>query len=88
MKKFLEGLSPTISIIAMAFELGRARSTISRKVNRNGGYDSYQATQADQNAWDQTLRAKRCKLAGNRKLCRIVDASLRSNWSLEQISGW
>lgn len=82
------GIVANLSIRAMAFELGRAPSTISREVNRNGGYDSYRATQADQNAWDQTRRPKRCKLAGNRKLCRIVDAKLRSNWSPEQIAGW
>jgi IS30 family transposase len=82
------GIVANLSIRAMAYELSRSPSTISREINRNGGYDNYRATQADQKAWDQTRRPKRCKLACNRTLCRIVDAKLRSNWSPEQIAGW
>ena len=43
--------------------LNRSPSTISREINRNGGYDNYRATQAEQAAWDRAHRPKKCKLA-------------------------
>jgi IS30 family transposase len=60
------GIVANLSIRTMASQRGRAPSTVSREINRNGGYDDYQATQADQNAWDQAPRPKRCKLVCNR----------------------
>jgi DNA-binding NarL/FixJ family response regulator len=36
---------------SIAMALGRAPSTISREIKRNGGQESYRATQADENAW-------------------------------------
>lgn len=77
-----------LSIRAIASNLRRSPSTISREINRNGGYDAYRATQADQNAWDNARRPKLCKLACNRTLSQIVEIKLRSNWSPEQIAGW
>ena len=44
--------------------------------------------EADQAAWDRALRPKRCKLAENRALARIVTDKLRLLWSPEQIAGW
>ncbi|XHS78576.1 IS30 family transposase [Burkholderiaceae bacterium UC74_6] len=76
------------SIRSTAARLGRAPSTISREINRNGGGDNYRASQADQAAWDRARRPKRCKLRENRALARIVAAKLRMFWSPEQISGW
>ncbi len=73
---------------AIAVQLGRSPSTISREIKRNGSYDNYRATQADQAAWDRAHRPKLCKLAGNRSLSRIVAAKLQLNWSPEQIAGW
>ena len=52
--------------------IGRAPSTVSREIRRNGGQESYRASEADQAAWDQARRPKRCKLAQNRALARIV----------------
>ena len=49
------GIVANLSIRTMASQLGRAPSTVSREINRNGGYDDYRATQAEQNAWDQAL---------------------------------
>ena len=82
------GLASCLSIRAIASRLGRSPSTISREINRNGGYDNYRATQADQAAWDRARRPKRCKLACYPALRRIVATKLRSNWSPEQIAGW
>lgn len=39
------------SIRSIAVSLGRAPSTISREVRRNGGLDSYRASRAEQRAW-------------------------------------
>jgi IS30 family transposase len=76
------------SIRAIAVILGRAPSTISREIKRNGGPGCYRATQADQAAWERAHRPKRCKLAENRFLARIVTEKLRLQWSPEQIAGW
>ncbi len=72
----------------IATTLGRAPSTISREVKRNGGRRRYRANQADQAAWDRALRPKTCKLAENRKLARIVAQKLQLEWSPDQIAGW
>ena len=52
------------------------------------GGEGYRATQADDAAWDRTLRSKPCKLVENRALARIVSDKLRRLWSPEQIAGW
>src|SRR5258705_2237603 len=57
----------------MAKLLGRSPSTVSREMSRNGGYDRYRATLADENAWARARRPKYCKLADNPRL-RPVDA--------------
>ena len=82
------GLVAGHSIRFIARTLGRAPSTISRELRRNGGRQRYRACQADQAAWHRALRPKRCKLVTNRALARIVAAKLRSLWSPEQIAGW
>ena len=76
------------SIRSIASQLGRAPSTISREIGRNGGQEDYRASQADQAAWDRTLRPKTCKLIENRTLAHIVAAKLQGLWSPEQIAGW
>ena len=76
------------SLRSIAVTLGRAPSTISREINRNGGCRDYRASEADLAAWDRAYRPKRCKLAENRALARIVAKKLRKLWSPEQIAGW
>jgi len=82
------GLVADLSLRVIATQLGRAPSTISREVKRNGGCDKYRATQADQAAWDRAHRPKPCKLAGSPPLQRIVARKLRLLWSPKQIAGW
>ena len=82
------GLVAGRSLRAIAAQLGRAPSTISREVGRNGGADRYRATLSDQLAWDRALRPKRCKLACHPALRRTVSRKLRRNWSPEQVAGW
>lgn len=76
------------AIRSIASLLGRAPSTISREIKRNGGHESYRAAQADRAAWDRAHRPKICKLAENRTLARIVASRLQLQWSPEQIAGW
>ena len=82
------GLSVKRSLRAIARQLGRAPSTISREVRRNGGSAAYRAARADRAAWDRALRPKTCKLACHPGLRRRVSAKLRCKWSPEQIAGW
>ncbi len=76
------------SIRSVATRLGRAPSTISREIMRNGGQECYRANQADQAAWDRGRRPKTCSLAENRSLAHIVAGKLQLLWSPEQIAGW
>jgi IS30 family transposase len=82
------GIAGQLSLRAIAAQLGRSPSTISREINRNGSLKRYRANLADQAAWDRAHRPKPCKLAGNPMLRRIVARKLRLNWSPEQIAGW
>jgi IS30 family transposase len=82
------GLARDLSLRAIAARLGRAPSTISREVNRNGGLGHYRGTRADQAAWDRAQRPKPCKLASEPALNRLVASKLRAHWSPEQIAGW
>ena len=77
------GLSIKRSLRVIAHQLGRAPSTISREVRRNGGSANYRATTSDQAAWDRALRPKTCKLACHPALAQAVSAKLRRKWSPE-----
>jgi len=87
-----EGVSRALvaghSIRAIATTLGRAPSTISREIRRNGGSERYRASQADQAAWDRAHRPKTCKLALHPTLAARVADKLQQQWSPQQIAGW
>ena len=76
------------SMRSMAALLGRAPSTVSREIQRNGDQEGYRANQAEQAAWDRACRPKVCKLVQNRGLAHVVASKLRLEWSPEQIAGW
>ena len=82
------GLAEGRSVRSVALQLGRAPSTVSREIKRNGGSSDYRATEADDAAWDRALRPKLCKLVEDRDLARVVTDKLRLLWSPEQIAGW
>ena len=82
------GLAAGVSVRVIAAGLGRAPSTVSREVTRNGGRVGYRAVVADREAWARATRPKACKLATHRVLRDIVEAKLRRRWSPEQIAGW
>ena len=71
------GLRIKQSLRAIARHLGRAPSTVSREVRRNGGRTAYRATASEQAAWDRALRPKQCKLACHAFLCRAVSVKLQ-----------
>ena len=76
------------SMRTLARALGRAPSTVSREIRRNGGWRAYRASEADALAWQRATRPKRCKLAQNRALARLVAEKLRLQWSPYQVAGW
>ncbi len=76
------------SIRAIARELHRPASTVSREICRSGGFDKYRASDAETKAWDRALRPKVCKLTTNKFLQRVISNKLTIHWSPEQIAGW
>jgi len=82
------GLASGRSIRQIACGLGRAPSTVSREIKRNGGSQGYRANRADQRAWDRALRPKACRLARQAPLRWRVAQKLAQQWSPEQIAGW
>ena len=82
------GLAMGESCRALARRLGRAASTVSREVHRNGGRQSYRAAAADGAAVGRRRRPKPGKLALSSALRAEVEAGLQLDWSPKQISAW
>ena len=82
------GIAAGRSIRRIAQDLGRAPSTISREIRRNGGCSAYRASEADTRAWERALRPKPCRLTRHAGLRWRVAQKLSLQWSPEQISGW
>jgi IS30 family transposase len=87
-RRFSRGIASGVSLRSIAGSIGRAPSTVSRELKRNGGQRRYRAAAADSQAWDRALRPKACKLAMHEELRQLVAARLQDNWSPEQIAGW
>jgi len=79
------GLEQQMSLRAIAVQLGRAPSTISREVAANGGRDEYRAVGADRRAHDRARRPKIAKLARCARLRAFVEDGLERWWSPQQI---
>lgn len=71
---------------SIADELGRAPSTISREILRNGGRLHYRAECADAATWRRATRPKHCVLARHPALCAVVAAQLAADWSPQEIA--
>jgi IS30 family transposase len=82
------GVVAARSIRSIAASLGRAPSTVSRELRRNGARQRYRARAAEQAAWERARRPKRCKLLEHRALARRVAMKLKPGWSPRQIAGW
>src|ERR1700751_5524062 len=82
------GIAVGRSIRQIAQGLGRAPSTVSREIRRNGGSQAYRANWADRRARDRAWRPKPCRLSLCSELRWRVAQKLALQWSPEQISGW
>src|ERR1700691_10186 len=81
------GLVNGRSLRVIACGMGRAASTVSREIARNGGRGCYRAAASDRQSWHRALRPKACKLATHPQLRRVVARLLQRNWSPQQIAG-
>jgi len=82
------GLAADRTAAAIARQLGRATSTITREVRRHGGRQQYRSDRADRRAWARARRPKPCRLATEPRLRRLVAARLEADWSPRQIAAW
>lgn len=80
------GLLARVSMRQIARRIGKAASSVSREIRRNGGPNKYRAVQAEAAAWRRAQRPKRCLLAGRPRLCREVARGLMHCWSPQQIA--
>jgi DNA-binding CsgD family transcriptional regulator len=82
------GVAAGESCRKIAARLGRAPSTVSRELARNGGRHRYRAQAADAAAFGRAQRPKAAKLLTEPRLRAVVEAKLALRWSPEQIAGW
>jgi len=82
------GVAAGDSLRMVAARLGRAPSTISRELVRNGGRVGYRAHRADRTAWRRARRPKPSKLAENPELRTVVEEKLAEWWSPQQVVLW
>jgi IS30 family transposase len=82
------GVALGLSVREMGRRMGRAASTISRELTRNGGRRSYFALEADARCLKQLHRPKHHRLAQDPRLCKAVSSKLLLDWSPQQIAGW
>ncbi len=83
-----DGLTEGLGIRAIAIELGRAPSTVSREIRRNAdaGTSAYHPFRAGRRAAGRRSRPRRGKLARDHELRAVVADHLEHRWSPEQIS--
>jgi len=84
-EEILLGIGRNESLSAIARNLGRRASTITREVNANGGREQYSAWHAHQRARHEARRPKPCKLEKG-ILLREVSRRLEHLWSPEEIA--
>jgi len=82
------GVAAGESLRVVAARLGRAPSTVSRELVRNGGRHQYRAHRADRAAVRRARRPKPSKLAQNHQLRAVVEEKLAEWWSPEQVACW
>jgi IS30 family transposase len=78
-----------LSVRAIARQLGRQPSTVSRELrrNRDSRTGRYQPERADRLAWERQQRPKPSKIAGCSALRVVVQGMLNKRYSPEQIAG-
>lgn len=80
------GLARGCSRRALARMLGRAPSTVSRELGRNGSTRGYRAVPAERHALRRRRAPRGRRLACHRRLWRWVESALRAGWSPQQIA--
>jgi len=75
-----------LALREIARRLGRAASTLSREIARNGGRHAYRAAEADAHAWQRASRPQQCLLARRARLRHWVAERLQRDWSPRQIA--
>ena len=80
------GVAAGLSIREIARRLGRAASTVSREIGRNGDRSRYRAGEADARAWHRARRPQPCLLARRSRLRIWVARHLEREWSPRQIA--
>ena len=80
------GLAKGLTNAAIARQIGRSPSTVSREVKRNTSLAGYRAVKADRLAHARTARPRLPKLARQPELRAAVEQRLAKRWSPEQIS--
>src|SRR5215213_1801448 len=81
------GVAAGVSCRKLAARLGRAPSTVSRELARNGGRHRYRAQAADAAAF-RRAQPKAAKLAVEPRLRAVMEAKLALGWSPQQIARW
>lgn len=84
-EQILVGIGRGDSLSAIARQLGRAASTVTREVANNGGREQYSAWRAHERARAQACRPKPCKLRRG-PLLKEVTRRLEQFWSPQEIS--
>ena len=82
------GVAAGDTLRSIGVRLGRAASTVSRELARNGGPSSYRAHRADRAALRRARRPKPSKLATNHQLRMVVEEKLGDWWSPQQVVLW
>jgi IS30 family transposase len=80
------GIARGETVTAIATQLGRAPSTVTRELAANGGRNGYVACRADARALENARRPKPAKLAACPRLRAEVEARLAQRWSPQQIA--
>ncbi len=82
-----DGLAHGVSVRAIARELGRSPSTVSREIRRNGAPDGrYRPHRAEHAARGGMLRPRLRRLAADVVLAGAVARLLKQRWSPEQVA--
>ena len=85
-ERISRGLAAGEGARAIARDLGRSPSTITRELERNGGAQRYRALGAHRRAIEHLGRPKPTKLSRSPRLREAVEAGLARRWSPQQIS--
>jgi IS30 family transposase len=85
-ERITRGIAAGESARAIARDLDRAPSTVTREIEHSGGRARYRALAAERRACERLARPKAGKLSRNPRLLEAVEQGLLKRWSPEQIS--